>query len=107
IVLVPPTLGWKLIEGGTTSPESKIDIIITSSVRGYEKDLDYSFIDEREARASVLMTMRHPDRLPGPPFVIQEANNEKVPTCNCPHPNLRPRVRRRSQRRDGRYPRGA
>jgi hypothetical protein len=49
IVLVPLTLGWKLIEGGTASPESKIEIIDFLSRQGFEVTErtwdDYSFID--------------------------------------------------------------
>jgi hypothetical protein len=47
------TLGWKLIEGGITSPESKIDIINFLSRQGFEVTKrtwgDYSFIDATTA----------------------------------------------------------
>lgn len=52
-VLVPLTLGWKLIVGGTTSPESKIDIVDFLSRQGFEVTRktwgDYSFIDATTA----------------------------------------------------------
>jgi hypothetical protein len=45
----PLTLGWKLIAGGATSSESKIDIVDFLSRQGFEVTRktsgDYSFID--------------------------------------------------------------